>query len=80
MNTDRVTTIDTGSSLDYGCYTLANYFLQGDYSNSANHRYLPISVINPDEKIGEPEIKTKKKATKPQNAEVSNMFKNVEEY
>jgi len=47
MKTDKVSTIDTGSSLDFGTYTLANYFLDSDCSNSANHRYIPISVMRP---------------------------------
>jgi hypothetical protein len=52
MNSDKVTTIDAGSKLEHGTYALAEYFLDSDYTNSPNHRFLPVSVSNPDEKIG----------------------------
>ena len=40
-------------SLRYNVYvsSLANYFLNCDVSNNENHRYLPISVIKPNNTI-----------------------------
>ena len=60
MNSDKVEIIDSGSSLDYGSYTMAGYFLDSDVTNSAKNRFNKISVRTPDERIGVNEKKKKK--------------------
>ena len=51
MNTEKVSTIDTGEHIDYGSYTLASHFLDSDYSKTASHRFSQISVVHPGERI-----------------------------
>ena len=53
-------TIDSGSSLDYGSYTMAGYFLDSDVTNSAKNRFKKINVRTPEERIGVNEKKKKK--------------------
>ena len=47
MNSERVSLIDAAQNLDYGSYTLAGYYLDGDMTNSANHRFCHIQVTDP---------------------------------
>ena len=61
MNSEKVEVLDSGSSLDYGSYTMAGFFLDSDVNNSAKHRFKEIDVWNPDYRIGENEKKKKKK-------------------
>ena len=51
MTSDTVHSIDATPNFHYGKYSLANYFLNCDVSNNENHRYLPISVIKPNNTI-----------------------------
>lgn len=62
MNSDNVTTIDSTTDCEFGTYSLADYYLDSDYSNSSHHRFLPISVLHPEKKLAEKKKKKAKKA------------------
>ena len=61
MNSERVTTIDSTSDMEFGTYCLADYYLDSQYSNSANHGFAPISVIEPERKRCQKKKKPEKK-------------------
>jgi hypothetical protein len=59
MKSNEFRTIHTDSTCDYGTYSLAPYFLNSDVSNCPNHRFLPISMLDPTNQI---DLTTKLKA------------------
>lgn len=50
MDSDKVTTIDATTDMEFGTYCLADYYLDADYSNCANHRFAPVSILEPEKK------------------------------
>lgn len=39
MNSDQVDIVKASDSLEYGSYTLANYFLDSDVTDTSKHRF-----------------------------------------
>jgi hypothetical protein len=79
MSSDEYHTIDSDSKCSYGSCALARYFLESDFSNTSHHRFLPISVLHPDDRIDKStQVKsTEEKATKRStqiNSELHNDF------
>ena len=70
MNSDKVTTIDSTTDCEFGTYSLADYYLDSDYSNSSHHRFLPISVLDPEKKKN---TKNKKVKTEKEGSESKQM-------
>ena len=81
MNSQKASIIDAGDCIEYGSYSLASYFLDGDTTNSAHHRFCHIQVTDPDKRITCKESKKKKQVKeKEKPKEEENFFKSVEEY
>ena len=63
MNSNKVTTIDS-FDCTFGAYNIADYFVDGDYSNQGVDRFAPINVSDPETKILKDKIFVGKKSVK----------------